>query len=62
MPALDELDAILRSDLTAFTQKSFTTVSPNDTFKSNWHIEAITYKLMRCHGRENRRLPRHRAA
>ncbi len=56
MPALDELDAILRSDLTAFTQKTFTTVSPNDTFKPNWHIEAITYELMRCHGRENRRL------
>ena len=42
MPGSDELDAILRSDLTAFVHKAFTTVSPNDTFKANWHIEAIT--------------------
>ena len=56
MPGSIELDAILRSDLTAFVHKVFTTVSPNDTFKPNWHIEAITYELMRCHARENRRL------
>ena len=56
MPGLTELDAVLRSDLTAFVHKVFTTVSPNDTFKPNWHIEAITHELMRCHARENRRL------
>lgn len=56
MPGLDDFDAILRSDLTAFVHKTFTTVSPNDTFKPNWHIEAITYELMRCHDRVNRRL------
>ena len=47
MPGLTEVDAILRSDLTAFVHKVFTTVSSNDTFKPNWHIEAITYELMR---------------
>lgn len=56
MPGYAELDAILRSDLTAFVHKVFKTVSPNDTFKPNWHIEAITYELTRCHARENRRL------
>ena len=56
MPGSTELDALLRSDLTAFIHKVFVTVSPNDTFKPNWHIEAITYELIRCHARENRRL------
>ena len=31
-------------------------MSPNDTFKSNWHIEAIAHELTRCHAGENRRL------
>ncbi len=56
MPGSAELDAILRQDLTAFVQKVFTTVAPNDTFKPNWHIEAITHELMRCHRRESQRL------
>ena len=56
MHGYDELDAILRQDLTAFVQKAFMTIAPNDTFKPNWHIEAITYELMRCHAGENRRL------
>lgn len=56
MPGLNELDAILRTDLNFFVRKVFATVSPNDTFKPNWHIEAITHELMRCHARENRRL------
>ncbi|WP_420346175.1 phage terminase large subunit [Pelagibius sp.] len=56
MPGYAELDAILRRDLNAFVHKVFTTVSPNDRFEPNWHIEAITYQLMRCYGGENRRL------
>ena len=56
MTGFAELDAVLRSDLTIFVRKVFATVSPNDTFKPNWHIEAITHELMRCHARENRRL------
>ena len=56
MTGFAELDAVLRSDLTAFVHRVFVTVSPNDTFKPNWHIEAITHELMRCHERENRRL------
>lgn len=53
---LNELDAVLRSDLTAFVHRAFQTVSPGDRFKANWHIEAITHELMRCYSRENRRL------
>ena len=56
MTGFADFDAILRSELTAFVHQVFTTVSPNDTFKPNWHIEAITHELMRCHARENRRL------
>ena len=51
-----ELDAILRSDLSLFVRKVFVTVSPNDAFKPNWHIEAVAHELTRCHAGENRRL------
>ena len=51
-----ELDAILRSDLSLFVRKVFATVSPNDIFKPNWHIDAVVHELTRCHRRENRRL------
>lgn len=50
------LDAVLRSDLTAFTQRCFQTVVPGQRFLSNWHIEAIAYQLERCRRREIRRL------
>jgi predicted phage terminase large subunit-like protein len=41
------LDAILRSDLYSFLQAAFPIVSPGDTLLLNWHIEAMTYQLMR---------------
>ena len=56
MASYNELDAILRSDLSQFVRKVFATVSSNDTFKPNWHIEAIAHELTRCHAGENRRL------
>ena len=56
MLGLIDLDAVLRADLTAFVHKAFSTISPNDTFKPNWHIEAITHELMRCHARKCQRL------
>ena len=60
MASYNELDATLRSDLSLFVRKVFATVfatvSPNDAFKPNWHIEAIAHELTRCHARENRRL------
>ena len=51
-----ELDAVLRTDLSLFVRKAFATVSPNDAFKPNWHIDAVAHELTRCHARENRRL------
>ncbi|ANK82609.1 MAG: terminase [Rhizobiales bacterium NRL2] len=42
------LDALLRTDLNAFIQKCFTTLSPGTEFKANWHIRAITYELGQC--------------
>ena len=50
------LDALLRHDLTAFTQRCFQTVVPGQTYLSNWHIEAIAHRLERCRQREIRRL------
>lgn len=50
------LAALLRTDLSAFIHKSFGTVSPGDTYKPNWHIEAIDYELCRCLNGQNTRL------
>jgi len=41
----DLLRALLRSDLSAFVEKCFGTVSSGDVFLPNWHIEAITHQL-----------------
>ena len=56
MASYNELDAILRSDLSLFVRKVFATASSSDAFKPNWHIEAIAHELTRCHTGENRRL------
>ena len=50
------LEALLRNDLTAFTQRCFQTVVPGQRFLPNWHIQAITYQLERCRRGEIRRL------
>jgi predicted phage terminase large subunit-like protein len=50
------LEAVLRNDLTAFTQRSFQTVVPGQQFLPNWHIDAITYQLERVRRGEIRRL------
>ncbi len=39
------LTALLRTDLTAFVEKVFNTVSPGDSYRHNWHIDAITHEL-----------------
>jgi len=39
------LDAILRTHLTSFTHKVFSTLRPGDPFKPNWHIDAINWHL-----------------
>ncbi|MEK6733605.1 MAG: phage terminase large subunit [Pseudomonadota bacterium] len=40
------LQAIMRNNLTIFTAKSFSTVSPGGQYLHNWHVEAICSKLM----------------
>ncbi len=50
------LEALLRNDLAAFTQRCFQTVVPGQVFLPNWHIEAITYELERVRRGETRRL------
>src|SRR5262245_25516037 len=48
--------AILRSDLYSFIQTIFPIVSPNASFKSNWHLEAIAFALTRVLRGEIKRL------
>lgn len=42
------LQAILRQDLCAFVEKCLTTISPEERFSPNWHIQAISHELSRC--------------
>ena len=48
--------ALLRTDLSAFVHKVFTTVSPGDRYVHNWHIDAIAYELERLVRGDNTRL------
>ncbi len=50
------LDAILRSDLYAFTRRAFPIVSGGDAVMPNWHVEAITYALDEIMRGESNRL------
>ena len=49
-----EFDAILRYDLTAFTEKVFTTVNPGVVYVPNWHVEAQMEALRKIYKRELR--------
>jgi predicted phage terminase large subunit-like protein len=58
------LHAALRTDLGAFVQKVFGTVSPGGRYAANWHIEAICHELEKVRHGESKRLiitmpPRH---
>lgn len=50
------LDLVLKRDLSSFVEKVFQTVSPGDRYRSNWHIDAITFELSQIHQGKNRRL------
>ncbi len=50
------LNAILKSDLSAFIAKVFDTLSPGVPYHHNWHIDAIAYALTRCYRLEEHRL------
>src|SRR5271166_246681 len=38
-------DAIVRTDLSTFTQAVFRTLSPSAIYHANWHIDAMSHKL-----------------
>ena len=50
------LDTLVRQDLTSFTQKAFTEVSPGDRFADNWHIDCLCWHLEKCYRGEITRL------
>ena len=50
------LTAILCTDLSSFIQRVFRTVSPGDSYKHNWHVDAIAYALQQCLYGDIRRL------
>lgn len=49
MAGVEEFDALLRQDFTAFIRKVFQTVDRGNDYRHNWHIEAIADHL-RTHG------------
>lgn len=48
--------AMLVTNLSAFTVKTFKTVSPGDQYLHNWHIDAMSDHLEACYRREIKRL------
>lgn len=58
------LNALTRRSLTAFVQKSFSTLNPGATYLHNWHIDVLCHELEKCLTGETKRLivtlpPRH---
>ena len=53
--------SLLANDLTAFTEFAFGVVRPGIPLKSNWHLEALTYKLSQVARGEILRLHHHAA-
>ena len=45
-----------QEDLASLVEKVFATVTPGETFRPNWHIEAIAWHLEKCARREITRL------
>jgi hypothetical protein len=43
LPDQRELDAVLRTDFTAFVEKVFFQLNPGRRFVPGWYIRAITY-------------------
>lgn len=61
---IQEIRAVLRTDLSAFIEKVFGTIDPAAEYKHNWHIDLIAEYLLACQKKEIKRLiinipPRH---
>jgi predicted phage terminase large subunit-like protein len=50
------LQAVLRTDLSCFTQKVFNTVDPSADYMHNWHLDLIAEYLKACQDGEIKRL------
>lgn len=50
------LDAALRADFSAFSDKVFSTLNPGATYQRNWHLDAIAHKLAQVERGEETRL------
>src|SRR4051794_38331136 len=50
------VDEVLRRSLSAFTERTFDTVSPGDSYAGNWHLDALAHALTRVASGECRRL------
>ncbi len=50
------LDLRLRSDLKTFIHRTFQTVAPQQAYRPNWHIDAMSYHLQQCAVGKIRRL------
>ena len=48
--------AVLRQDLSAFTEKTFLTLEPGTAYQHNWHIDHLCWQLARVARGELRRL------
>lgn len=48
--------ALLRQDLSVFVQKAFRTLEPGTTYRHNWHVDHLSWQLMRVARGEIRRL------
>ena len=42
------LDALLRTDFSAFVDKCFNELNSGSPYLRNWHVDAIAYQLERC--------------
>ena len=50
------LQALLRTDLASFIEKTFMTIDRSQVYERNWHIEVIADTLQKCERGEIRRL------
>ena len=50
------LNAVLRTDLASFIQKTFARIRPGEFYVHNWHIDAMAWALMQCYEGRIKRL------
>jgi predicted phage terminase large subunit-like protein len=56
MTSQGEINAVLRTNPTAFMERTFVTLNGGTSYFPNWHIETIAYHLDRCRQKKIKRL------